>query len=183
MDESIQRLDLALQRVQQRRARRRRVIRWGSILAVFFLALALFQSFIGIRRVDGHSMQPTLNHGDLLFFVNWGQEPQYGQVVLLETEEGTLAVKRVVGLPGDRIQVTPHGRLTRNGQEVSEPYASYAIQDNSAWVTFPYVVPEDTVFCMGDYRGLSLDSRVWGGVPREQLRGTVVFSMRFGEFG
>lgn len=149
---------------------------------VFVIAVVLFQSCVGIRTVDGNSMQPALNHGDLLFFVNFGYKPQYGQVVLLETEDGTLAVKRVVGLPGDQIQVTPDGHLTRNGQTVTEPYASYAVQDNSTWISFPYVVPEGSVFCMGDHRSVSKDSRIWGGVPLEQLRGMVLFSMRFDAF-
>lgn len=129
--------------------------------------------------VDGDSMEPALHHGDVLFFANFGYEPHYGDVVLLETGEGRLAVKRVVGLAGDKIEVTPDGRLTRNGQAVAEPYADYAVQDNGAWISFPYVVPAGTVFCMGDHRAVSLDSRIWGGVPRESLRGKVLASVRF----
>ena len=183
MAETVQTLDHALRQVRRRRLWRRYLIRLGCLLVVFAVGMALFQCCLGIRIVDGDSMEPTLCQGDLLLFINFGYEPQYGDVVLLETEAGSLAVKRVVGLAGDQIELTTDGRLTRNGQTVAEPYASYAVQDNGAWISFPYMVPEGTVFCLGDHRALSMDSRIWGGVLREQLRGKVLCSVHWNKFG
>lgn len=183
MAETVQTLDHALRQVRQRQIWRRYLIRLGGLLAVFAAGMALFQCCLGIRIVDGDSMEPTLYQGDLLFFINFGYEPQYGDVVLLETEEGRLAVKRVVGLPGDQIEIAPDGFLTRNGQAVAEPYASYAVQDNGTWISFPYVVPEGTVFCLGDHRAISKDSRIWGSVLLGQLRGKVLSAVHWNQFG
>lgn len=179
MAETVETLEHALRQVRRRRIWRRYLLRIGGLLAVFAAGMALFQCGLGIRIVDGDSMEPTLCQGDLLLFINFGYEPQYGDVVLLETEEGGLAVKRVVGLAGDQIEVTPDGQLTCNGRAVAEPYASYGLQDNGAWISFPYAVPAGTVFCLGDHRAVSMDSRIWGGVPREQLQGKVISSVHW----
>jgi signal peptidase I len=78
-------------------------------------------------------------------------------------------VKRVVGLPGDRLSLAG-GHLVRNGRRVREPYIAACGQDDSD-CDFPatITVPEDRYFLLGDNRGASDDSRFWGAVPRAAL--------------
>jgi signal peptidase I len=83
-----------------------------------------------------------------------------------------LYIKRIVGLPGDRLSLR-RGRLFRNGQPVDEPYAAPC--DHRRLCRFPrtITVPRGRYYLMGDNRGENLDSRVWGPVPRRALAGRV----------
>lgn len=79
-------------------------------------------------------------------------------------------VKRVVGVPGDRLRVE-HGHVVRNGVTVDEPYARTC--DDEICNLVDFTVPQGEYFVMGDNRGDSSDSRFWGPVPRDQIIGRV----------
>ena len=78
-------------------------------------------------------------------------------------------IKRVVGLPGDRIAVV-HGGVVRNGQPLREAYAA-ACSDPVCNFPKPITVPAQTYFVLGDNRGASVDSRLFGPVPRSWIIG------------
>jgi signal peptidase I len=80
-------------------------------------------------------------------------------------------IKRLVGLPGDRIAIRD-GHVIRNGKRVAEPYASSC--SDAACDLEPIVVPRGHYFLMGDNRGNSNDSRFWGPVPRAWIIGKAV---------
>lgn len=82
---------------------------------------------------------------------------------------GKAYVKRLVGLPGDRLSVKA-GRLTRNGKAVDEPYAQ-PCEGGDVCDIPTFTVPKGGYFMMGDNRGNSDDSRYWGPVPRENIVG------------
>lgn len=92
-------------------------------------------------------------------------------------------VKRVVGAPGDRIEIRD-GHVVRNGRAVDEPFATDC--DDEICNLKPFTVPAGQFFVMGDNRGDSSDSRFWGPVPRAQIIGRVFGSYwppsRFGKF-
>jgi signal peptidase I len=85
----------------------------------------------------------------------------------------TTFVKRVVGLPGDRIAIR-NGHVIRNGNPASEPFASSC--SGSECNLAPITVPRGSYFLMGDNRGNSDDSRYWGPVPRGWIIGQAVAS-------
>jgi signal peptidase I len=80
----------------------------------------------------------------------------------------TTYIKRVVGIPGDRIRIRG-GHVTRNGHVVREPYASRCTDPTCELHAF--TVPADRYFMLGDNRGISSDSRFWGPVPRADMIG------------
>lgn len=84
---------------------------------------------------------------------------------------GKAYVKRVVGVPGDRLQIV-HGHVIRNGRPVDEPYARTC--DDAVCNLRAFTVPGGTYFMMGDNRGNSLDSRYWGPLPRALVIGRAV---------
>ncbi|MDG2303882.1 MAG: signal peptidase I [Candidatus Binatia bacterium] len=158
------------------------------------LALALFirTFFVQAFKIPSGSMLPTLQIGDHLL-VNkllYGiRVPVIGTRFLsfFEPEEGDIIVfvypedrdkdfiKRIVGAPGDVIEIRQK-QLYRNGKAVDrsdEPYAQYTkgvepgVRDNFG----PVTVPEGHVFVMGDNRDHSFDSRFWGFVPFEDIKG------------
>jgi signal peptidase I len=106
--------------------------------------------------------------------------PSRGQVVVFEAPklaetkcgEGGTYVKRLIGMPGDRI-LEREGRIWVNGKLLHEPYVKPSLRDMRSGF---WVVPKGHYFFMGDDRAHSCDSRDWGSVPRSSLVGPVVFT-------
>ena len=134
-----------------------------------------------------HDMSPTILKDARMVVRPIGRkEPlRHGDLVVFESPQlpGELYVKRVAGLPGDTVEIRG-GVLHRNGGPVDEPYATYEILEG-----FPerfrrlgerhdhiksLVVPEDSVFLLGDNRSVSADSRMFGPAPRSAVHGKVV---------
>lgn len=151
---------------------------WFKTLAVAFAVVMLLHFFVfNLSKVEGHSMEPTLTEHEWLFvnkLVYLVGKPKVGDVVILKqpntsAKEMKYLVKRIVGAPGDRIEVH-NQRLYRNGVLVDEPYTDTLIEDMSYG---PEVISEGQYFVMGDNRHAraSLDSRSFHAVPEELIRG------------
>ena len=131
-------------------------------------------------RIPTESMVPTLEVGDRVLankFVYRFTEPERRDIVVFDSiaeDDDQTLIKRVVGVAGDEIQVQS-GVLYVNGEEQEEPYLNDA--DQSRGFFGPTVVPEGHIFVMGDNRGNSADSRVFGPLPLENLKGEAF--MRF----
>ena len=132
-----------------------------------------------ISHVPSVSMQPTIDADSKVLVNNtrfWFETPQRGDVVVFDSgyragllkREKVRLTKRVIGLPGERIEVTPDGQVSINGQVLQE---SYAILATDAYP--PTVIPEEHYFLMGDNRNQSHDSRTLGAIAVEQIEGKV----------
>lgn len=85
----------------------------------------------------------------------------------------TTYIKRVIGLPGDHIQIKD-GNVYRNDVLLTEPYLREPVTDHQEIEYSDVIVPEDTVYVMGDNRGSSMDSRTFGCIPFDRVSGEVV---------
>ena len=83
--------------------------------------------------------------------------------------DGSALIKRVVGLPGDKIEISD-GKLYRNEKEINEPWIKEPIQYEMEAV----LVPEYSLWVLGDNRNNSLDSHIWGALPEKNLIGTAL---------
>ena len=174
---------------QKKPVRGQNLLEWYEALISAALVLVLiFSFFFRIIQVDGSSMVPTLVNGDKLIVWGAGYEPQRGDVVIVDsyTSYGKPLVKRVIAKGGDTISIDyEKGTVTVNGEVLQEDYIAeptYLGYD----VEFPYTVPEDTVFVMGDNRNQSLDSRSTyvGCIDERDILGKVlVCFMPFTDFG
>lgn len=128
-------------------------------------------------RIPADSMAPTVEAGDMIVVDTWryrNAPPTFGDVVVCDLGDGVLVVKRVVGEPGDTIEV--RGRLlVRNSRPVDEPYLRVA-EPGSRMPDFgPLELGRDEFFVLGDYRDNSRDSRHAGPVSRDRISGRVEF--------
>ena len=158
--------------------RARRLRPWPLLAVVLVLAVAggwwLRGNVIGSYRVESGSMEPTLCAGDevLVDKTVQPQELHRGDLVVVAApNDGSLVVKRVVGLPGDRVAIRD-ALLFVDRHRVSEPYVDHSRID--ALFYGPIVVPPSQLWVMGDNRAVSIDSRDYGGVPFANLRGRVL---------
>lgn len=149
-----------------------------SIIIAFVIVLIIHQFVFNLSKVDGQSMEPTLEDKERLFvnrIVYLIGQPSHGDVVILRDPRGgrQYLVKRVVALPGDTVEIR-NQRLFINGELKDEPYTATLIEDGDFG---PITVEEDHYFVMGDnrYREQSLDSRKLGSVSSHLIKGRAEF--------
>jgi len=128
-------------------------------------------------RVEGTSMLPRLEDHDRLFinkFVYRISSIHRGDVVVFHypRDPEKSYIKRVIGLPGDRIYID-RGRVYLNGKPLRETYVPEEFRDSRSMADL--VVPDDAYFMMGDHRSISSDSREFGPVDRDLIYGKAVF--------
>lgn len=143
------------------------------ILAVL-TALLISSFIISHTRVPTESMKYTIYPGDHLI-VNripyYYRNPERGEIVVFTYQEDHL-IKRVIGLPGDVIDII-NNKVYVNGEAIEEsPYLEEGVKTylySGSAIDFPYEVPTDYYFMMGDNRVNSKDSRVFGPIPRTDI--------------
>ena len=157
---------------KQKSSKSRAVLGWVIAIAVAVAVAFLIRAFVfEIIMVDGPSMQPTLHTNERLAVekvTRYGGLPQRGEIVIVHYPNGTNNnyVKRVIGLPGETVEVK-NSVVYINGQPLSEDYVSSEAYADMGAVT----VPENSVFVMGDNRANSEDSRYVGAIARDQIVG------------
>lgn len=153
------------------------LLEWAEAITAAFVAIVLIFAFLfRLVSVDGTSMETTLRDKERLVLSRLPYTPAYEDIVVINMNEGAEPlIKRIIGLPGDTIEVTENGDVLRNGEKLSEMYIDVptAMEGMRGAVT----VPENEVFVMGDNRssGCSLDSRTFGCVSMENVLGKAVF--------
>lgn len=147
-----------------------------DLLETILLAVILF---VGINtvsarvRVDGSSMLPTLKSGEYVLVnrlaYKMGHLPEYGDIIVFSSPVSDQdLIKRVIGLPGDQVQIS-NGQVYVNGQALVEPYIAAAPMYQGKWT-----VPEGNLFVLGDNRNDSSDSHAWGLLPIGNVIGKAV---------
>lgn len=195
-DESIQQKRADAHPNQNKRAMKE-IFEWGKAIAiavvlVFIIRQFLFSPFI----VDGRSMEPSFESNERvivnLLVYRFG-EPKFGDVVVFNVpEQDRRFIKRIIGVPGDRILIDGD-QLFINDRLVTEPYLASAIRESlengetyngiGGRFDFPNdyetdnIVPEDKYFVLGDNRSDSTDSRIIGYINKDEMigRADVIF--------
>lgn len=155
----------------------REALEWIVCILVAVALALTFNTFVAqIIIVDGTSMEPTLMNRERMLVTRFTYRirmPERGEIVILhypDPADRENYVKRVVGLPGDTVEIRD-GTLYVNGSAIDEPYIAARMERDLA----PVVVPKGTVYVLGDNRNDSHDSRYYdvGPVSTDLLLGEV----------
>ncbi len=144
-----------------------------SAIVSFFIILFVYQPV----KVEGGSMEPGLEDQERIFInklvYRW-ESIERGDIIVFRypRDPRKSFIKRVIGLPGDRVRIA-FGRLYLNGRLMDEEYVPVQYQDTKSYPEA--IVPPDTYFVLGDHRSMSNDSRDFGPVPRSYIYGKAVF--------
>ena len=166
-------------------------------LVLLVVMIVILRNVMGTVLEKGSSMEPNFNHGDLVFINKLSTSigsPDYGDVVICKLDEGSgyeNIIKRVIGLPGDEIDIVENDDdedvydLYVNGEYIEEDFLGEPMMTDGN-IEYPFEVPENSYFVMGDNRNESLDSRKEsvGAIHKDDLMGKVVLRLYpFSDFG
>lgn len=143
------------------------------IFACILLIGFIFTRFYSFPIVYGQSMESNLNGGDVLLMEKTAyksiEDIDRFDVVVVKKDDGKLIIKRVIGLPGEKILIKD-GYIYINGEKLEESYGRELIKDGGM-ASSELAIPDDMVFVMGDNRNYSLDSRKEGCFGLDHILG------------
>lgn len=154
------------------------------IIIALLLAINIFTLlFLNIVNVTGDSMAPVANDGDKFLAI---KKPLFsdikrGDIVGAKSEVlGVDMIKRVVGLPGEHIEVTKKEGLLINGKRIYETYLGDKYMNDFSWVDRDngWTLADDEVFLMGDNRAISTDSRTFGPLKINEIDHKIVLKLK-----
>jgi signal peptidase I len=150
-----------------------------SVLIAVVLIVFIYQPV----KVEGTSMEPALTDQERIFINKFTYRFGLGKIdrgdtIVFHYDENRSYIKRVIGLPGDRVRINA-GMVFVNDRPLTEDYVPPRYRDAISWPpgagTTDEVVPADMYFVLGDHRSQSSDSRSWGYVLRKSIYGKAVF--------
>ena len=147
-----------------------------SAIVIIAFAIITSTSFFKILQVSGSSMEPNLHEGELLITSNFFKFGK-GDIIAFYYNDSVL-IKRVIATEGDVVNIEDDGTVFVNSVKLEENYVKELSYKNCD-ITFPYQVPKDSVFILGDNRGVSIDSRskAIGSISKDKIIGKIKFKL------
>ena len=145
------------------------------VLTIVAAAAVLIATLVlPVLQIEGTSMEPTLVNGDVVLLTKTTSFDR-GELCGFSWNN-KLLIKRVIGIPGDWIEIDTDGTVYLNGEKLDEPYAEQ-LSVGECDLEFPFQVPQEQYFVLGDMRESSIDSRntLIGCVAKDQIVGKVFF--------
>ncbi len=144
----------------------------GALIVTAAVAVLLATLLFPVLQVSGDSMEPTFKNNDIILLVKTNQY-QTGDLCSFNWQN-KLLIKRIIGGPGDIVSISENGEVSVNGETLEEPYVD-ELALGECDLTFPYQIPENRYFVLGDHRNVSVDSRKQeiGCIEKEQMLGKV----------
>ena len=145
----------------------------NALIVVAAVAALIATLVFPVLQIAGTSMEPSLRDGDIVLLVKTDRL-ETGDLCAFDYSNKIL-IKRIIGTPGDYLWINPDGTVYLNNEKMIEPYVS-EMALGECDVEFPYQVPENSYFMMGDHRETSIDSRssVIGCIAEDQIIGKIL---------
>ena len=156
------------------------VLSTGLYLLVVLIITYLIILYVGQRtEVSGDSMEPTLSNGDNLIVDKISyrfNEPERFNIIVFpfQYQKDTYYIKRIIGLPGETVQIDEDGNIYIDGEILEESYGREIIDEDKIGIADePITLGDDEYFVLGDNRNYSSDSRVKevGNIKKDQIIG------------
>lgn len=139
---------------------------------VIVVVVVLIRTFIITPvRVDGDSMKNTLKNGDILLLYKLSSIDRFDIIVLDEEKDNEKIIKRVIGLPGETVAIKK-GKIYINDKVIDDEYAYGETSDYNK-----VTLRDDEYFMLGDNRLISKDSRYFGPIKDNEIKGKIVFRL------
>lgn len=139
---------------------------------VIVVVVILIRTFIITPvRVDGDSMKNTLKNGDILLLYKLSSIDRFDIIVLDEEKDNEKIIKRVIGLPGETVAIKK-GKIYINDKVIDDEYAYGETSDYNK-----VTLKDDEYFILGDNRLISKDSRYFGPIKENEIKGKIVFRL------
>lgn len=148
-----------------------------NMLMLLIILWAVFAFFLGIKMAPNDDMNPRISAGDILIYYRIDKSPKAQDVVVLN-KNGTDYVGRVVAVGGDTVDITKEDALIINGNMVIEDNIFYKTPYYEGFVEYPLTLADGEYFVMADKREGGEDSRYYGKVFKEEIKGTVIGQFR-----
>ena len=147
----------------------------AKIAVLALAAWVIFSQIFMLTQCSGMGMFPAMEDGDLVLAYRLHSDYQKGDVVIY-TVDGASYMGRIIGRETDVIYMDDSGTLSVNGtnQGGEIMYPTYA----KPGTEYPYRVPEDSLYVLGDYRTQTEDSRDFGAIPMDDIQGKVITIVR-----
>lgn len=165
----------AFEKAYKEKSRKRRIL--GDVVWFVVLVIVLYLAFrflIGLSFVDGKSMYPTLQDGNVVVYTRIYKNYQPNDIIAIRMEDNVFYVKRVIAVEGDKVDIRD-GVVLVNGKAVDDDYAWGKTERIAGNVSYPVKVGKNQVFVLGDNREHSVDSRTFGLVYPYQIRGKLLY--------
>ncbi len=163
---------------ERNKIRYRRVVKSAvyALIIVAAIAALIATLLLPVLQISGESMEPTLSNGEIVVLVKT-TKMERGDLCGFSYNNKIL-IKRVIGLPGDEINIDAQGTVYINGEVLDEPYIDRKALGECD-IEFPITVPENEYFLLGDRRESSIDSRssVIGCIKYEQIIGRIFWKI------
>lgn len=177
-DLSLPSLDILQKELHRERYKRRfrRILKStvNALIVVAAIAALIATLVFPVLQIAGISMEPSLNDGDIVVLMKTDRLKTGDLCAFYYSNK--ILIKRIIGGPGDYLWINDDGTVYLNGQELIEPYVSEKALGECD-TQFPYQVPENGYYMLGDHRETSIDSRssVIGSIAQDQIIGKILF--------
>ncbi|MBQ3101348.1 MAG: signal peptidase I [Clostridia bacterium] len=148
----------------------------NALIVVAAIAALVATLIFPVLQIAGTSMEPALTDGDFVLLMK-SDNLKTGDLCAFYYSNKIL-IKRIIAVPGDYLWINSDGTVYLNGTELDEPYVNEKALGECD-VEFPYQVPENSYFMMGDHRETSIDSRssTIGCIAEDQIVGKILFKI------
>ena len=168
-------LETEIKRYRRRKAYNKALRGTMYVLTIVAAVAVLVATLVlPVLQIEGTSMEPTLSNGDIVLLMKTTRFDR-GDLCGF-TWNNKLLIKRVIALPGDWVEMDKDGAIYLNGEKLDEPYVEQ-MSLGECDLDFPFQVPQEQYFVVGDMRESSIDSRnsLIGCIPKDQIVGKVFF--------
>lgn len=147
------------------------------LLAMVILLAVLFGVIFGVTPMANNDMSPRISAGDLMLYYRLEHSYVSQDVVVLK-KDGAQYTGRIIARGGDVVEITKDSELMVNGSVVLENDIYYRTPQYESELSYPVTLGEDQYFVLGDYREGAKDSRYFGPVNADEIKGKVITVIR-----